>query len=315
MLEPEERARIKGLIVNKFRGDKTILDPGVAELERRGGVPVAGVIPYMTLTLDDEDSLTERFGRRARGLVNVGVVQLPHVSNFTDFDVFEQVKGVAVTYVKSPGDLRALDLLILPGSKNTIEDLRWLKEHALADRIREEERKGKVIFGICGGYQMLGRRIFDPSHAEAGGEEEGLGLLPVDTILGTEKIRRAYTGTIVRAEGILRSLEGLAAEGYEIHMGQTTPYEEVAEFISGGTGYCRGRVCGCYIHGIFDRREIPEALIRAIAGERNKVIRTEDLQDYAAYKETCYDQLAGHLRQCLDLDHIREIMGLKDDDR
>ena len=315
LLEPDERDRVKGLLVNKFRGDRTLFADGVRILEERSGIRVDGVIPYLSLRLDDEDSLSERFENTRVGSFDIAVIRFPHISNFTDLNMFDQLPEVSVRYVSSPEDMKDPDLIVLPGSKNTIDDLKWLKEQALADRILEEEKKGRVIFGICGGYQMLGRRILDPSHAEAGGEEEGLGLLPVDTILGEEKIRRAYEGTIVHAEGILRSLEGLTAEGYEIHMGQTTPYEEAAEFTSGGTGYCRRNICGCYIHGIFDKKEIAEALIRAIAKERNKVIRTEDLQDYAVYRETCYDRLAGHLRQCLDLDHIRGIMGLKDDDR
>lgn len=313
LLEADERKRVKGLLVNKFRGDETLFENGVRILEERSRTKVVGVIPHLSLRFDDEDSLSDRFENTRTGTFDIAVIRFPHISNFTDMNPFEQVGDVSVRFVTSPEEVRDPDLIVLPGSKNTIEDLRWMKEVRLADAVREEAKKGKVIFGICGGYQMLGRRILDPAHAECGGEEAGLCLLPVDTVLGTEKIKRAYTGSIANAGGILHALQGLPAEGYEIHMGQTTPYEDVAEFTSGKTGYCKEQVYGCYIHGIFDKKEIAETTIRAIAEARGKDIGTAGLKDYADFKESQYDLLAAKLRACLDMEYIRAVMGFEDE--
>ncbi len=314
LLEADERKRVKGLLVNKFRGDETLFENGVRILEERGHTKVVGVIPHLPLRFDDEDSLSDRFKNTRIKSFNIAVIRFPHISNFTDLNPFEQIGEVSVRFVTSPEEVKDPDLIVLPGSKNTIEDLRWMKEVCLADTVRKEAKKGKVIFGICGGYQMLGRRILDPAHTECGGEEAGLSLLPVDTVLGTEKIRRAYTGRIANAGGILHALKGLPAEGYEIHMGRTTPYEDVMEFTSGKTGYCKEQIYGCYIHGIFDKREIAETTILAIAKERGKEIRTAELEDYAAFKESQYDLLASKLRSCLDMKYIRAVMGFEDDD-
>lgn len=314
LLEADERKRVKGLLVNKFRGDEALFENGVRILEERGHTKVVGVIPHLSLRFDDEDSLSDRFENTRTGNFDIAVIRFPHIANFTDMNPFEQIGEVSVRFVTSPEDVRDPDLIVLPGSKNTIEDLRWMKEVRLADAVRHEAKKGKVIFGICGGYQMLGRQILDPAHAECGGEEAGLCLLPVDTVLGTEKIKRAYTGSIANAGGILHALQGLPAEGYEIHMGQTTPYEDVTEFTSGKTGYCKEQVYGCYIHGIFDKKEIAETTIRAIAKARGKEIGTAGLKDYADFKESQYDLLAAKLRACLDMEYIRAVMGFEDEE-
>ena len=312
LLEADERKRVKGLLVNKFRGDETLFENGVRILEERSRTKVVGVIPHLSLRFDDEDSLSDRFENTRTGNFDIAVIRFPHIANFTDLNPFEQIAEVSVRFVTSPEDVRDPDMIVLPGSKNTIEDLRWMKDVGLADAVREEAKKGKAIFGICGGYQMLGRRILDPAHAECGGEEAGLCLLPVDTVLGTEKVRRAYTGSIANAGGILQALKGLPVEGYEIHMGQTTPYEDVMEFTSGKTGYCKEQVYGCYIHGIFDKKEIAETTIRAIAEARGKDVGTAGLKDYADFKESQYDLLAAKLRACLDMEYIRAVMGFEE---
>ncbi len=313
LFEKKERDRVKGLLVNKFRGDPGLFEDGIRILEERGRTKVAGVIPYLPLRFDDEDSLSERFDQAAVGAFDIAVIRLPHISNFTDFNTFDQIDGVSLRYVSAPEKLGDPDMILLPGSKNTLGDLRWMKETGISRRIKEEARKNKVIFGICGGYQMLGRSVSDPEHTEGGGEEEGLALLPVDTVLGSEKIRKLYSGSISGAEGILKDLKGLPLEGYEIHMGRTFPYEEVTEFTSGSTGYCKDNIYGCYIHGFFDKSRVTETLLGAVAKDRNKEIRTEGLLDYASFRESRYDLLAVHLRQCLDMDYIRRIMGLTDD--
>ena len=312
LLEPDERARVKGLIVNKFRGDKTILDPGVAELEKRGGVPVAGVIPYMTLTLADEDSLTERFERRGRGLVNIGVVQLSHLSNFTDFDVFEQVKGVAVTYVKRPEETRGFDLLILPGSKNTIADVRRLRESGFESAIRAYAESGAPVIGVCGGFQALGETIADPDGVEGGGSIAGLGLLPVATTLRTQKRRRQTTGSFVAPDGPLASLAGLEFSGYEIHMGETVATRAgTSEFTSGATGLCRGNVYGTYVHGVFDGESVVKTLIATLASRKGVAVDLDGVVDYRTLREREYDRLAATMREHLNMALIYDALGVE----
>lgn len=228
LLEPDEQALLKGFIINKFRGDKTILDPGVRMLEERGGVPVVGVVPYMQLDLDDEDSLSpqlEQTNRPSAGKpVEIAVIRLPHLSNFTDLNVFLRIPEVDLRYVSRPGALGDPDMVILPGTKNTIEDLLWLKESGMASAIDALRQMGRLIFGICGGFQMLGRRVSDPEGMEtgrAGASVDGLGFLDADTVFFTEKRRTRVSGIIGNLSGILSTLNGMAVVGYEIHMGQT----------------------------------------------------------------------------------------------
>ena len=207
LLEEEEKQMVKGLIINKFRGDKTILDPGVVMLEEKGGIPVVGVAPYLQVQLDDEDSLTERFWmKEAAGKIDIAVIRLPRISNFTDFNALEVAKEASVRYVEHVRELQKPDLIILPGSKNTMEDLRWLRESGMEAAILKAHAKGTVIFGICGGYQMLGETIKDPEQMEAGGTIQGMGLLPVDTVFSTEKTRTRVEGTFSMPGGTLKGL-------------------------------------------------------------------------------------------------------------
>ena len=223
LLEEDEKEMVKGLIINKFRGDKTILDPGIEMLEERAGIPVVGVAPYMRLQVEDEDSLTERFSKDQEiGLIDLAVIRLPRISNFTDFNPFEAIPGVTVRYVETVHELKHPDVIFLPGTKNTIEDLRWLRQSGLEAAILKHAAEGKVVFGICGGYQMLGERICDPSGVESGGEIRGLGLLPMETVFEQEKTRTRISGTFLETGGILRALSGQPFEGYEIHMGTSS---------------------------------------------------------------------------------------------
>lgn len=221
LLTEEEKERVKGLIINKFRGDKSILDPGIIMLEEKGGVPVAGVVPYMPLSLEDEDSLTERFAPKKEGLIDIAVIHYPRISNFTDFNVFEQMPEVSVRFVTSISELRHPDLIFLPGSKNTEGDLKWMRQNGLEAAVKKASDNGIPIFGICGGYQMLGERIEDPDNVEEGGSIRGMELLPVTTLLRTEKRRSQTKGVIDPLPGIFKDLSGCAFEGYEIHMGET----------------------------------------------------------------------------------------------
>ncbi len=315
LLEDDERSRVMGLIVNKFRGDPSLFEDGIKILEERGRTRVIGVVPYMDIRLDDEDSLSERFNEKKIGDFDIAVIRLRHISNFTDFDAFEQLDGVSVRYVSEASGLKDPDIIIIPGSKNTIEDLRLFKESGLAEEVISKARDGKCIFGICGGYQMLGRSIKDPHAVETGGAEEGLGLLPVDTVLEKEKTRVNASLSITGATGILRELEGKEAEGYEIHNGKTVPFEELQEFTSGQTGYCKDNVYGTYLHGFFDKRDILMTVIEKTARAAGKEINAGMAADYADFKERQYDLLAEGLRESLDMDYIYNIMGIKNDDR
>ncbi len=310
LLEEEERKRVKGLIVNKFRGDSRLFEDGVKILEERGKTTVLGVVPYMQVKLDDEDSLSERFANREAKAFDIAVIRPAHISNYTDFDTFEQTEGISLRYVSHPYELGDPDIIILPGTKNTIDDLRKIKKDGMAEVIKNKAASGTCIFGICGGYQMLGRKISDPYGTESGGSEEGLGLLPVDTVLEDEKILTEYSGKITGAGGVLEGIGNCSIEGYEIHTGSTRPYEELCEFTSGGTGYCRGNVYGTYIHGFFDKKEICVSVLESVARQRRKKINTASISDYNIFKERQYDILAKGLRESLDMDRIYEIMGL-----
>lgn len=304
LLTEAERRRVKGLVINKFRGDKTLLDPGIGILEEKGGIPVSAVIPYMDIALEDEDSLTERFDRREKGIIDIVVIRYPRISNFTDFNVFEQIPGVSVRYVDSVMRLGTPDIIFMPGSKNTMSDLHWMRESGLEGAVMKMVEKIPIC-GICGGYQMLGRQISDPEGVESGGAMDGMGLLPVTTQLQDEKVRRQVQGTIGQTEGVFSALSGHCFEGYEIHMGRTAQTGGDKVFCCGGND-----VYGTYIHGIFDKGETASALVRALA--RNKGIEGNDRNcienavctDYRTFKEQQYDKLADIMSACLNMEEI-----------
>ncbi len=302
LLEPEERQRIKGLIINKFRGDPAILRPGLADLERLCGVPVAGVIPYLHVDIDDEDSLTERFSRQeGRRDIDLGVIRLPKISNFTDFGPFERYNNVSLRYVGSLRELGNPDMILLPGTKSTIADLLWLRQSGLEAAIQKAAAAGTPVFGICGGYQMLGRSVSDPEGAEAekGTQVAGMGLLPVDTVFRGEKRQTQVSGTLNPVEGVLSPLSGMAYQGYEIHMGRSGD----APAILG-----RGCVYGTYIHGIFDAPGVADAVLGALCRKKGLSPETLAAFDPAAYKERQYDLLAQAVRDNLDMELVHRIL-------
>lgn len=309
LLTEEEKQRVKGLVINKFRGDKSILDPGIVMLEERGGVPVTGVLPYMDLALEDEDSLTERFDRKAEGCIDIAVLRYPRISNFTDFNVFEQMQAVSVRYVDSLRELHHPDMIFLPGSKNTMGDLQWMRRNGLEAAVKAMAEEIPVC-GICGGYQMLGQSIFDPEGVEAGGEMQGMGLLPVVTRLGRHKVRCQTAGRFHELTGVFSALSGMEYEGYEIHMGQTQPAEgaetlpklpEVSQpFICGS----RKNVYGTYIHGIFDKGAAAAALVDALAERKGVRMKKGICEDYREFKEKQYDRLAAVMRAYLNMEEI-----------
>lgn len=314
LLEDDEKARIKGLVINKFRGDKTILDPGIEELKEKCDIPVVGVVPYMNVDIEDEDSLAQRLSVKSQGLIKIVVIRLPHISNFTDFMVFDEIDGVSVSYVNRTADFGNPDMVIIPGTKSTINDLKWLKTSGFEILIQRFAKKGGIVFGICGGYQMLGIKIEDPLNVETGGIEDGLGLLAVNTSLEEEKVLSQSSGKFGQVGGVLSELSGKSYHGYEIHMGSTKAVEKSAvtcDFTDNETGYSSDNVYGTYIHGIFDDADVCKVIVRTLADKKNISINTDEVMDLMKYKETQYDKLANTLRQYLDMDYIYEIMGVE----
>ena len=341
LLEEEERARVKGLLINKFRGDKTILDPGVTMLEELCHIPVAGVIPYMNVDIEDEDSLSEKLNqKRGNGLVDIAVIRLPRISNFTDFQIFSAMEDVTLRYVTDRTELGKPDLVILPGTKSTIGDLLWMRQNGLEAAVLKLAAEGTAVAGICGGYQMLGMELSDPDCVESTPGQEtvrGMGLLPVRTIYEEEKTKTRVIGSFGGLGGIFDGLSGKTFEGYEIHMGHTAmlpplEYEGIAKTCtylmeqqkrqeqqkqqSGSKrvridGAVMGNVLGTYVHGIFDGPGIAEELITALLKKKGCCQNRESRSfDYAAYKEQQYDKLADMLRESLDMQQIYKIMSI-----
>jgi adenosylcobyric acid synthase len=298
LLPKSERARVKGLVINKFRGDKSILDPGIKMLEEKGGIPVTGVVPYMELSLEDEDSLTERFGKKERGLIDIAVIRYPRISNFTDFNVFEQMPEVTVRYVTSVKELQHPDLIFLPGSKNTMGDIKWMRQNGLEAAVKKLTADIPV-FGICGGFQMLGQEISDPDGVEEGGKIRGMELMPVTTVLRKEKTRRLVEGKIEKLYGILGSISGCEFSGYEIHMGQTS-YPEEDSVVSASDK----NVYGSYVHGLFDAGEVANTIIQTLAQRKGIKIEGGKCMDYRTFKERQYDKLADTLRSYLNMEEV-----------
>ena len=315
LLDEDEQARIRGLVINKFRGDVEILRPGLTQLEELTGKPVLGVVPYGHFDIDDEDSLSERLETKsAPALVNIAVVKLPRLSNFTDFSALSRVPGVGVRYADRPARLEGADLIILPGTKSTIADLRWLRESGMEAALLKAHAAGTPVFGICGGYQMMGRTVSDPENTEGGGSLRGIGLLPVETVFRTAKTTVQTHGTVADTAGVLHGLSGLAVEGYEIHMGETVRDADAQPFVTlkhgeheVPDGCVTENACGTYLHGVFDAPEAAQRLAQALA-ERKGVTLEGAAEDPAVYRERQYDLLADTVRRSLDMQRIYDIM-------
>lgn len=314
LLEPEERARIKGLVINKFRGDVKILEPGLRMIEDKIHIPVVGVIPMETIDIDDEDSLSDRLNQVQVGHgVDIAVIHLPHISNFTDFSSLERISGVSLRYVTSAGQLGNPDLILLPGTKNTMQDMIWLRESGLETLIHRAHEKQIPIIGICGGYQLLGTRMEDPHHVEHGGTMRGLGLLDAVTVFEEEKTRTQTTGTWINKPELWKEFQQKSVTGYEIHMGHTENQGEcitllkLADGREDGLSNKEGNVFGTYLHGIFDTDGLAYALAVKLA-ERRGIALEENTIDLAEYKEQQYDKLADLVRNFMDMNKIYEIL-------
>lgn len=321
LLEEDERNIIKGLIINKFRGDKTILDSGIYMIEDKCNIPVVGVVPYAYVDIEDEDSLSGRLSdRRTKGDIDIAVICLKRISNFTDFNRFETIDGVSLRYVRTVEELENPDMIIIPGSKNTMGDLMQLRQNGLEAAILKAHSKGCVIFGICGGYQMLGEEIADPFKTEEGGSLRGMGLLPMKTVFEKEKTRTRVMGTIKQNDGVFKGLAGTNIEGYEIHMGisnfvgsdekirHLTEVSSIDGSFTKEDGSFAGNVYGTYIHGFFDNANVVSGIIKALADKKGLDYSKIKLKDYSRYKDEQYNKLADILRNSLDMDKIYKII-------
>jgi len=327
LLAEEDRGRIRGLIINKFRGDLNLLTPGLEFLERKTGLPVLGVIPYLKdLHIPEEDGvaldLDRIYGRNHESAVKIAVLYLPHISNFTDFDPLEQEPEIHLRYIRPGQRIGDADVVILPGSKNTIEDLLFLKREGYVEEIHHLHRSGKMVIGICGGFQMLGRAVKDPLGIETShGEISGLGLLEVETILMKEK--RTYQVKAIPFRGMMADGEE-PLDGYEIHMGETARSPSVKPAfkiiqrldrevaIEDGAVSQDGRVWGTYLHGLFENDRFRRRFIESWQSKKAPVGTTgrSPLRDYRGFKEREYDQLASALRKALDIEKIYRIIGI-----
>lgn len=395
LLEPDEQAMVKGLIINKFRGDKTILDPGVEMIEKLCNIPVVGVVPYMDVDIEDEDSLSSRLSSTGRmqktiggagreqaeqknsreqmkqtisreqaeqnsnwnqternntlkqenessekhveAWIDIAAIRFPRLSNFTDLNVFDPIPGVSVRYVSRLSELGRPDLIVLPGTKNTIEDLLWMRQNGLEAAVLKKAAGGTPIWGICGGYQMMGQTLSDQEGTEAGVPGRtisGMGLLPLQTQFQEEKTRTQVKGCFGTVSGIFSGLSGMEAEGYEIHMGETSSVggaivknvikeqekavnhsllklreEQAGNHTEKQDGCCRDNLYGTYVHGIFDKAEVAETIVCALMKEKGMEPEVGGLSfDYEKYREEQYNRLADTMRKYLDMEAIYRIL-------
>ncbi|MCM3674462.1 cobyric acid synthase [Peribacillus simplex] len=319
LLDQDERDSVKGIIINKFRGMRELLDDGIEWVEKETGIPVLGVLPYLDVNIEAEDSLalsSLRFKKpkKAEFPIDVAVLRFPRISNFTDVDPFFDEPGVGVRLVSSVHELGDPDLLILPGTKNTMEDLEWLNRMGLDGAINELRKQGTLIFGICGGFQMLGTRLFDPDAVEGDGENaEGLSLLPVETVFQAEK-------KTVQMEGVLSAgiMEGqMNLNGFEIHLGRTTLKSQVRPFLLLKDGREDGaisndnKVMGTYLHGIFHNRLFTRLLVNQIRRNKGLDEVKENVQSDSERREEAYNLLASHLEENIDMDTIYQWLQLE----
>lgn len=315
LLDGEEQARIKGFIINKFRGDRKILEPGLDMLAKRCGKRVLGVVPYMDVDIEQEDSLaTELEKKEVTAAVDIAVIRLPRISNFTDFQALMTHPQVSVRYVERTEELGKPDVAVLPGTKNTIKDMKWLRESGLESAMVRLAGKGTIIFGICGGYQMLGTWIEDGCGVEDYGSIKGMGLLPITTRFEEEKTRTRMEGHIAELKGVFRMLSGRRVSGYEMHMGRSYYENSEAEraFFTNLKGKKEGcfaeHVIGTYLHGIFDEEDFRTAFIRLLCERKGVSYGEKTGFSYQEYREWQYDRLAWFIRENLDMEEIYRIL-------
>jgi adenosylcobyric acid synthase len=315
LLTPKERRRVKGIIINKFRGDQTLFDDGISWIEERTGIPVLGVIPYMDHMIEGEDSLSiaERFLANGKGSIDIAVVKVPFVSNYSDLEPFLYEEDVSIRWIERPEDFGNPDALIIPGTKSTISDLQFLMEKGLVEAIRSYVHEGRMIVGICGGYQMMCKELVDPvgvDTGEANWAVQGLGIIPARTIFQEEK-------TTVRVEGKLNpqiSGEKIYLEGYEIHLGETEfyPKEDITPFLvkkkGEMDGYYKndGQIIGTYLHHLFHNDGFRNHWLDKI--RKRKGLPSRESISLHSLKDKRYDDLAELVKENLDWDQLKRVM-------
>lgn len=319
LLDPVERARIKGFIINKFRGDLSLLEPGLRWLEERTGIAVLGVVPYLKdLGIEEEDSvvLSESYPVSGQTEIDLAVIQFPRISNFTDFDILRAEPGTGVRFVRCPHDLGTPDAVILPGTKNTIRDLLWLRQEGFEPAIREQAERGTAVVGICGGYQMLGRRLHDPQGSESDlTGVAGIGLIDSETTFFPDKRTVWNRAFPAAAAPFFPGCEMEAVDGYEIHSGRTilgpaaSPAFRSSE---GGEGAVAesGEVWGTYFHGLFDNDGLRRAWINRLRNNKGLPAVDGPLLSAVARREKAFIRLAEAVRESLDWAAVRELAGL-----
>ena len=304
LLDPDERDLVKGLVINKFRGDVSLFTPAVDFLEHKTGKPVLGVLPFIDrLGIDDEDSVSLDDKRSTvEGELNIAVIRLPKISNFTDFDSLAGECDVRLTYATKVGDLDGADVIIVPGSKNTSNDLIWLRAEGFENAIkRRATEESTAVIGICGGYQMLGRKIFDPHHTESTVEElDGIGLLPLTTTFAIEKLTRQVAIEHLKFEFMGSTVDSRGLEGYEIHAGETQPSSAAMMMI-------KGNVFGTYVHGIFDNDEFRRQMLNAVR-LRKGLVPLSNVRNRRAEKQAAYDRLARVVSSSLNMNLLNELI-------
>lgn len=311
LLDPDEQRYVKGLVINKFRGDVEILRPGLRMLEELVHRPVVGVVPMLSVDIDDEDSLSAKLERQGEiKAVDLAVIRLPRISNFTDFNALERFDCVSVRYVRTAAELGNPDLILLPGTKNTMADLLWMRQNGLEGAIFKRAAAGTPVVGICGGYQMLGSELRDPHGIEHGGTLRGMGLLDAVTVFEPEKTRTRVSGRANRLSGFWAPLSGCTFEGYEIHMGKTEHQNEGFSTLSSQScdGAAAGAVLGSYVHGLFDAGDLAEKLIGLLLDRKGLTAESARSMTFASYKEQQYDALAEGLRRSLDMDAVYRML-------
>ncbi len=322
LLEPEERALIRALVINKFRGDPSLLNSGLEVLKRRTGVSTAGVLPFFTdVTLPEEDSVGLEDFPAARPVteaaLDVAVIRLPHIANFDDFDPLRREPGVCLRYVDGPGRMGSPDLIVIPGSKTTVADLEWMRQRGLDRSVSAARRAGRPVVGLCGGYQMLGHRILDPERVESDRPQtEGLGLLPVKTVFKSKKATCQVKADIVSERGLMTGSQGSSISGYEIHMGRTSGAGSAPFRIRERSGRpadapegaldSEGLTLGTYLHGLFHNHDFRRRLLLNLAAKKNIALPAGAVLDM----EREYDRLADQVSRHLDMDAVHSIAGL-----
>ena len=327
ILDSAERDAVSAFIINKFRGDLSLLEPGLAWLEERTGKPVLGVVPYYRdIEIAEEDSVSLERRQRMKAMtdyvLDIAVMGLPHISNFDDFDPLAREPGVRLRYVEGRDSLGEPDLIIIPGTKTTMADLAWLRERGFADEICRQAGSGTPVIGICGGYQMMGRRILDPHGVESPDQEEaGLQLLPVDTVFAPVKETHRVRGTVSIGSGLLSHSGGASVDGYEIHMGSSIHQENVVapfsisragrDAESDGALSESGRVLGTYIHGLFNSHALRRTVLEQIAAWKGVSLPPRSDTGGQLSRDSEYDKLAETVRSSLNMELLYRITDLE----